>query len=167
MPLIKHGRLSDDPWVSVGVDEPLPQGAPVIVPLARWQTERDVLLSRGTPLGVLLKSNEQAKDIAADLPHLALVALEFPTFRDGRAYSTARLLRERYHFAGELRAVGDVLRDQYLFMQRCGIDALEVSDQAALAAWSEAIREFSVFYQPAADDRLSAPLARRLRRAAE
>ena len=96
-----------------------------------------------------------------------MVALEFPKFRDGRAYSTARLLRERYGFAGELRAVGDVLRDQFLFMHRCGFDAFEVADEQAVAAWRKAIAEFTVFYQTATDGRAPAGALRGLRRAAE
>jgi uncharacterized protein (DUF934 family) len=104
---------------------------------------------------VRLKSSELADAIAADAGRLALIALEFPAFRDGRAYSTARLLRERHGFKGELRAVGQVLRDQFLFMQRCGFDAFEV-EEAQAAAWQQAIGEFSVFYQPAADGRPTA-----------
>ncbi|MFO1154310.1 MAG: DUF934 domain-containing protein [Rhodospirillales bacterium] len=167
MPLIKNGQITADPYVNLGDDDPLPDGAPVIVSLARWHGERQALLGRGVGVGVRLASNQQAAEIADDLGDLALVALEFPIFRDGRHYTTARLLRERHGFRGEVRAVGNVLRDQYLFMQRCGFDAFEVKDDGALAAWREAIHEFSVFYQPTGDGRLTAPLARRLSRAAQ
>lgn len=155
MPLIKDGRRVDDPWVAVADDAPLPVGLPVIVSLTRWQAERTLLLERNAPVGVRLKSSELAETIAADAGRLALIALEFPVFRDGRAYSTARLLRERYRFRGELRAVGQVLRDQFLFMQRCGFDAFEVSD-AEVDAWPAAMAEFSVFYQPTNDGRPTA-----------
>lgn len=168
MPLIKDGRPVADAWTFVGDDAPLPADGPVIVSLARLRAERDALLARRAPLGVRLKSSELAREVAAEVPHLSLIALEFPTFRDGRAYSTARILRERLGFKGELRAVGDVLRDQFQFMHRCGFDAFEVADERAAAAWSRAVSEMSVFYQPTGDGRASAPMLRQqLRRAAE
>lgn len=169
MPLIKDGRIIDDPWLSLEDDAPAPATGPVIVSLARFRTEREALISRGAPLGVRLKSNELAAEIGADAGLFDLIAIEFPTFRDGRGYSTARLLRERWGFAGELRAVGNVLRDQLLFMHRCGIDAFEVADANAniVEIWRQAIAEFTVFYQRAADDRLPATLLRHRRRAAE
>jgi uncharacterized protein (DUF934 family) len=167
MPLIKNGQIVPDPYVSLSEAEPLPDAGPVIVPLARWRADRDTLVAREGDIGVQLASDQQATEIAADLNRLALIALQFPTFKDGRAYTTARILRERYGFRGELRAVGNVLRDQYLFMQRCGFDAFEVKDERALADWRKALAEFSVFYQPTGDGRMTAPLARRRARAAE
>jgi uncharacterized protein (DUF934 family) len=167
MPLIKDGRLTSDPWIAVADDAELPVTGAVIVSLARFRAEREALLARRAPLGVRLKSSERAREIGEDARQLGLVALEFPTFRDGRAYSSARLLRERYGFAGELRAVGDVLRDQFLFMHRCGFDALEVADEKAAEAWRKAISEFTVFYQPATDRRAAAATLRHLKRAAE
>jgi uncharacterized protein (DUF934 family) len=167
MPLIKDGRLVADPWTLVADGEALPADGPVIVSLARFRAEREVLAARGKPLGVRLKSSELAKEIAADVGSLSLIALEFPSFRDGRAYSTARILRERLGFRGELRAVGDVLRDQFLFMLRCGFDAFEVADEKAVEGWRKAIAEFTVFYQPATDHRAPATTLRQLRSAAE
>jgi uncharacterized protein (DUF934 family) len=167
MPLIKDGRLIDDPWVVIADADTAPASGPIIVSLARFLAEREALLTRDGPLGVRLKSSELAHEIGADAQRLALIALEFPAFRDGRGYSTARLLRERYGFQGELRAVGNVLRDQFLFMHRCGFDAYEVSDDAAVDAWQKAIGEFTVFYQPTADGRTPITALRRLKRAAE
>ncbi len=94
------------------------------------------------------------------LDWLALVALVFPTFRDGRAYSQARLLRERHGFRGELRATGQVLRDQLMFLQRAGFDAFEVSKDKDAAHFAEAVDRYSVFYQPTGDGRMSALEAR-------
>ena len=165
--LIKDGRVTADPWTLVPDDEPLPASGPVIVSLPRLRAERDSLLTRGEPLGVRLKSSELAREIVRDAGALALIALEFPSFRDGRAYSTARLLRERYGFRGELRAVGNVLRDQFLFMHRCGFDAFEVADEKAAEAWGKAIAEMTVFYQATGDGRTPASLLRRMQRAAE
>lgn len=167
MALIKNGRLADDPWTALADDAALPPTGPVIVSLGRFRAERDRLLSRGAPLGVRLKSSELAAEIGADASRLDLVAIEFPTFRDGRGYSTARLLRERWGFAGELRAVGNVLRDQLLFLDRCGFDAFEVENADAAEAWRNALAEFTVFYQPATDARVPARLERLQRRAAE
>jgi len=151
MPLIKAGALVADPWVGVDDGEPLPVDGPVIVSLARFHEEREQLLGRGEPLGLRLKSSEMPAQLAADIKHFALIAVEFPSFRDGRGYSHARILRERLDFRGEIRAVGDVLRDQFQFMHRCGIDAFEVKDETALQAWLAALAEISVFYQVASD----------------
>jgi uncharacterized protein (DUF934 family) len=106
MPLIKDGKLVDDPWVALADDAPLPPADPVIVTLDRWRAERGELGQPGRALGIRLRSDESPAEIAEDLQHFALIALEFPVFRDGRAYSYARLLRERYGYAAELRAVG-------------------------------------------------------------
>jgi uncharacterized protein (DUF934 family) len=167
MPLIKGGALVDDAWVGVGDDEPLPAEGPVVVSLRRWQAERDVLRRRNAPVGVRLGSAEPAKEIAADLDRLELVAIEFPTFRDGRGFSTARLLRERYGFKGELRATGNVFRDQFLFMHRCGFDAYEVADAREADAFAAALASFSVVYQRTGDGRVPATALRQVRRAAE
>lgn len=167
MPLIKGGALVGDAWVGVGDDEPLPAAGPVIVSLKRWQADRETLRRRNAPVGVRLGSAEPAREVAADLDRLELVAIEFPTFRDGRGFSTARLLRERYGFKGELRAVGNVFRDQFLFMHRCGFDAYEVADTREADAFAAALASFSVVYQRTGDGRVPATALRQVRRAAE
>src|SRR5688572_107204 len=100
MALIKNGELVTSSFVDVSAAPAIPPAGPVIVSLEQWQANRDDLLKRGTPLGIRLHSDQPPELIAADLPHFAIVALEFPKFRDGRAYSYARLLRERYQFTG-------------------------------------------------------------------
>ena len=155
MPLIKGDTLAADPWASPADDEPLPAGEPAIVSLERWQAERETLAKRNAPLGVRLRSDQPPGEIAGDLDHFAVIALEFPKFTDGRAYSYARLLRERYGYRGELRAVGNVLRDQALFMLRCGFDALEVKEGETEQDWEKAVHAFSVFYQPTADGKVT------------
>ena len=161
MPLIKDNELVPDPWATLGDDAALPEGAPAIVSFERWQNERETLLQRNAPLGIRLRSDQPPKLVLDDLDRFAVVALEFPKFGDGRAYSYARLLRERYGFRGELRAVGNVLRDQALFMLRCGFDAFEVAEDSALEGWRAALAEISVFYQPTADGRSPAHALRR------
>lgn len=152
MPLLKDGKAVDDSWIAVADGEAIPADRPAILPLERWKAERDALRGHNAPLGVRLESGDKVEDIADDLGRLALVTLDFPKFQDGRAFSSARILRERHGFKGELRAVGNVLRDQFLFMRRCGFDAFEVADAAAAETWRRAIAEITVAYQPAADD---------------
>lgn len=151
MKLIKDGRVRDDPWVTLTDDMEAPDDAAVIVTLARWRADRDTLSSRAAPFGVRLTGDETAEDIAGDLDRLKVIALEFNKFTDGRAYSTARILRERYGYKGEIRAVGNVLRDQLLFMTRCGFDAFEIASETAAEDWRAALREIDVQYQPATD----------------
>ncbi len=165
MALIRNGELVEDTFTNATALEVLPASGPVIVSLEQWQRERESLAGRGDPFGVRLKSDEPPERIAADLEHFALVALEFPKFRDGRAYSYARLLRERYGYEREIRAVGDVLLEQLFFMLRSGFDAFELKSADPLADYETAIREFSVWYQPTGDGRSTAMQLRRARRA--
>jgi uncharacterized protein (DUF934 family) len=160
MALVKNGELVESSFVDASAAESIPPAGPVIVSLEQWQAQRAALLARGTPLGIRLRSDQPPELIAADLAHFALVALEFPKFRDGRAYSYARLLRERYGFEGELRAVGEVLLEQLFFMLRTGFDAFELTSADPLGDYRTALGEFSVWYQPAADGR---PTAMQLR----
>ena len=161
MALIKNGELVASSFVDASAAEEIPAAGPVIVSFQQWQTYRADLLARGTPLGIRLHSDQSPELIAADVPHFSLVALEFPKFRDGRAYSYARLLRERYAFKGELRAVGEVLLEQLFFMLRTGFDAFELASADPLGDYRTALADFSVWYQPTADGR---PTAMQLRR---
>lgn len=151
MPLVKNRAVVDDPWVRIDDGGDLPLGAAAIVTLERWTRDGDALARRHGKLGILLHSDQSPAAVAEHLARFDLVALEFPRFTDGRAYSYARLLRERYRFAGELRAVGNVLRDQLFFMHRCGFDAFEVAEGTDVGRWLTALDEISVAYQPTAD----------------
>ena len=159
MPLVKAGRIVEDSYVRIDGDAPLPDGVPVIVEAKRLLAEADSLLAGGVPVGVVWPNDRRVAELAPWLDRLALVALVFPKFRDGRAYSQARLLRERFRFRGELRATGDVLRDQFLFLIRAGFDSLEVKKPADAAAFAEAVGRYSVFYQQSANG--GTPAARR------
>ena len=157
MALVKNGELFTSSFVDASAAEAVPATGPVIVSLDQWKAQREALLQRGTPLGIRLHSDQAPELIAADLQHFAVVALEFPKFRDGRAYSYARLLRERYGFKGELRAVGEVLLEQLFFMLRTGFDAFDLQQSPdPVAAFKTAISDFSVWYQPTADGRKTA-----------
>jgi uncharacterized protein (DUF934 family) len=162
MALIKNGELATSSFVDASAADAIPPTGPVIVSLDQWQAHRDELLTRKAPLGIRMHSDQPPELIAADLQHFAVVALEFPKFRDGRAYSYARLLRERYGFKGELRAVGEVLLEQLFFMLRTGFDAFDVQGADPLKDYRTALADFSVWYQPTADGR---PTAMQLRRA--
>ncbi len=163
--LLKDNKPVEDSWTEVAAIEELPEAGPAIVPLDLWKEHRETLLARNAPVGVRLKSDQPPKEIADDLEHISLIALEFPKFTDGRAYSYARLLRERHGFQGELRAVGNVLQDQAIFMVRCGFDAFEVDEKTA-QAWQDALARLTHVYQPAADGRTAAPWLRHRRRQA-
>jgi len=160
MPLVKAGRIAEDRFARVLDDAPFSEDAPVIVPAARLLADARDLVLRAAPIGVIWPNDRPVAELAPYLDWLALVALVFPNFRDGRAYSQARLLRERYRFRGELRATGQVLRDQFLFMLRAGFDAFEVTKDADAAAFAEAVERYSVFYQPTGDGRATTRHAR-------
>jgi uncharacterized protein (DUF934 family) len=149
MPLIKNGAVIADPYITVGEDAPLPEDRPVIVPAARLFADGPELLKRNAAVGVVWPNNKNVAELAPFLDHLAVVALAFPNFKDGRAYSQARVLRERYGYRGELRATGQILRDQFVFLVRAGFDALDVAKSADIAAFASALSRYSVFYQPA------------------
>jgi uncharacterized protein (DUF934 family) len=168
MPLVKNDALVEDIWVTVPDGDPVPTDGPVILNLARWREEGDTLRARNAPLGIRLASDQSPTLIAEDLGRFDVVALEFPAFSDGRAFSSASILRGRLGFAGEVRAVGDVRRDQLDFMARCGFDAFEIGGDGARALddWRAARAEISVRYQPAADNRPTALSLRERRRQA-
>ena len=112
MRLVKGGRVVEDRFVRVLDDAPIPDGVPVLIPAARFLADASEIVAREAPTGILWPNNRRVAEFAPHLDRLALVALTFPAFKDGRAYSQARLIREHYGFRGELRATGDVLRDQ-------------------------------------------------------
>ena len=160
MPLVEGGKISKDEFVQLADDAPLPEAGSLLVSAARFLEGPETLLQRNGKLGVIWPNNRDLDDLVPYLDRLAVVALKFPTFRDGRAYSQARLLRERFAFKGQLRATGQVLRDQFVFMLRAGFDAFEVKKQSDAEAFSRTVERYSVFYQPTGDGRPAAPLRR-------
>ena len=156
MPLVKQGRLTTDLFVHVADGAELPGDGAVLVTAERFLADPEALLRRPGKLGVIWPNNRNLDDLVPHLDRLASVALVFPTFRDGRAYSQARLLRERYGYDGELRATGQILRDQFVFMTRAGFDAFEVKKDADADAFAQTMKRYSVFYQPTGDGRVTA-----------
>lgn len=151
--IIKNQQIVDDRWEHLDDEAALPPGGDIIVSWARWQQQRDALLKRDGGLGVRISGDVDPADVAQDLEHFAVIALEFPQLKDGRCYSHARLLRDRYGYRGELRAVGDVLRDQIFYMHRVGINAFEVRADRDLEQALDAFSDFSHSYQAAVDVR--------------
>ncbi|HSC87168.1 MAG TPA: DUF934 domain-containing protein [Polyangiaceae bacterium] len=157
MQIIRKRAIVEDDFVHIEDGAELPSGGKIIVTLARYLVEKDSLLAAFT-LGVRIQSDKLPKDIP-ELHRLALVAIEFPRFTDGRGYSIAKLLRQREKFTGEIRAVGWVLRDNLLFMERCGVDAFEVQPGKPLESAVQAFAELEVPYQATVQD--PRPLYRR------
>jgi uncharacterized protein (DUF934 family) len=151
--LIKERRIVADSWHLLkrgpkGELPEVPARGDVIVPLALWLERREELLAYPDKLGAWLDANEGPEALAGDVQRFALIAVNFPKFGDGRGYSIARLLRERYGYKGELRAIGDVLHDHLFFMAQCGFDAFALrEDQDAQEALSSALDTFSDSYQ--------------------
>ena len=153
MVLVRGGIVVADEWRHLADDEALPAEGKVTLSWTRWTAERNQFDRAPAELGVRLPNTVQTGEVGPESGRFGLIVLVVPSFGDGRAYSQARVLRERFGYAGELRATGGVLRDQLQFMERCGIDAFEVSERAIAEDWFAALREFDVFYQPAADKR--------------
>lgn len=157
--VIRNRQVEEDRWETLGAEATEIPAVPVIVPLALWKARRDELLARRTPVGVWLKPDDEPAGLAPDLRHLAIVAVQFPKWGDGRGYSTATLLRRRHGWRGELRAFGDLGRDHLFMLARVGFDSIRLGERhdphAALAAFND----FSLRYQGAVDDPV--PLFRR------
>ncbi len=163
--IIRKQEIVEDSWqvLSLAAGEsaetiPLPAG-PVLLPLAVWLARRDEVLQRDEQPGVWLDSDEGPEALAEDCARFAVIGINFPKFTDGRGYSSARLLRERYHYTGEIRAIGDVLHDQLFLMRRCGIDAYAVRADKDIEQALAGLRAFSESYQAATDQ--PQPLFRR------
>ncbi|UUX49909.1 DUF934 domain-containing protein [Nisaea acidiphila] len=151
MPIIKNGRIEENVWVPLGEegDGALDRATPVLVSLGEWKAGKQTLMANFERRAIRLENADAAEEIREDLDAIDAVILFFPKFNDGRAFSQARLLRDRYGFKGEIRATGHVIQDQYLFLQRCGVDAVEVPDENLLDAWNRAHKRFKGYYQPA------------------
>ena len=153
MPLYKNGSFVQDHWTAIAEGEAISPAGHVIVPLSWWQAERQAFADSHVAMGVRIEPGTAMEEFVEDLPRFALIALVIPKFQDGRAYTTARLLRERHGFKGELRATGEVLIDQIQPMLRCGFDAFDITDSVTQAAL-EAGRVPGVahFYQPGVNE---------------
>ncbi|MEL6504712.1 MAG: DUF934 domain-containing protein [Pseudomonadota bacterium] len=157
--LFKDRRPVEDEWVMVDGEQPIPTGVKVIVPLARYLEDPEAIKG---PVGVLVEAGESLDGLRGHGGGLDLIALDFPSYADGRAFSKVRLLYEEWGFEGDIRAVGDVRIDQVLFMERCGFTSLLVSHQptvdSLIAGHDPGIGHF---YQPAAGAEVAASVPNR------
>lgn len=167
--IIKDKTVMEDDWQVLRLAEgetaesvAVPVGK-VIVPLKVWQAQRATLQAR-TELGVWLASDERAEELQTELDKFALIAVDFPKFADGRGYSIAYHLRARFAYQGELRAIGDVLRDQMFYMQRVGFNSYAPRADKDIHAALKGLSDFSLTYQASADE--AQPLFRRVARGA-
>jgi len=156
MPLVKNTEVVSDRYIRILDDAPIPASGAVLVPAERFLADAAEFAARNAETGVIWPNNQDIDKLAPHLDKLALVALVFPKYQDGRAYSQARILRERHGYRGELRATGAVLRDQFVFMLRAGFDSFEVKKDADARAFGSVSKRYSVFYQPTGDGRLTA-----------
>jgi uncharacterized protein (DUF934 family) len=150
--LVNGHRIASDAFTIVADGESLPDG-PAIVSLKRYLAERDALLARFHPIGVRLETGESPESLRGHLGKVALVVLHVPTFRDGRAFSSARLLRTRLGYTGEIRLTGHFLLDQIAFYTRVGVDAFDIAQNISLDQIEAALNEISHVYQPSVDGR--------------
>ena len=151
--IIKDGKIEQDNWQLISNEDAassLPAGD-IIVPLSLWQEQADNLKQRDGGLAVWLDAGQEPENIVADLDQFAFVAINFPAFTDGRGYSYARLLRERYDYKGEIRAIGDVLQDQLQHMYRCGFTSFAVKDSKNIEAALAGFKTINEPYQAATD----------------
>jgi len=146
--IIRNGRVEPDDW-----------DADAILPLAQWKERREEILAGGERIGIRLDPADDPAELAPDIDRIRLVAIHFPRFADGRGYSSAALLRTRYGYRGELRAVGDVGRDQLFYLKRCGFDAFALAPHRDPHAALASLADFSLRYQGSVDDR--SPLFRK------
>ena len=151
MPLLKDGKVVDDIWAFVEDGHELSPGGCIVVSLGRFLSEHDQLLARNRSIGVRLVNSDDPALLAPHLDQLHLIEVQFPKYTDGRALSQAQLLRRRLGYKGEIRATGQVLRDQLRLMVRCGIDAMVIAEADAECVYAASANEFSEFYQSAVD----------------
>ena len=146
MHIIKDKKIIEDNWTHIADDNEIPEGN-ITVSLSRWKEEKTKLLAREENAGVRLSPSDKVEDIAGDLEQIPLVALEFPSFTDGRPFSHARLLRSRYGFNGEIRAIGNYMPDQVFYLARVGINAFQLEKPEELNTALSAMNDFTIQYQ--------------------
>ncbi len=167
MALWRRDGFIDDIWIKVADGDAPPAAGAILVSAARWRAEREALSARADPVGVAISPGKEALEHLYEATNRPLIALDFPKFADGRAFSFAQLLRQRFEYKGELRAIGDVLLDELALMLRCGFDSFEIVNQPTLQAlqrgWKPPV---SLYYQPSLMREVPAGTRPWLRRAA-
>lgn len=167
MAIWRREGFVDNPWTVVPDDAAAPRERQIVVSLRRWLAEGEALNARASAVGVLVEAGTEAQAHLAELAKRPLVVLTFAKFADGRAFSYARLLRDRFGFKGELRATGEVLLDEIPLMLRCGFDSFEIVNEPTLRALKEGrVVAPTLYYQPGCGEQATGDGARHWRRAA-
>lgn len=149
--IIKDRKIATDTWIDI--EQGIPAEGDILVSLNFWLDNQESLRERNAgKLGLKLENTDDINQFAKDLNQFDLITINFPSFADGRGFSVARLLRERFHFRGEIRAVGDVLRDQLFYMQRCGFNAFAIREDRCIEDALNAYNDFTISYQAATDN---------------
>lgn len=149
--ILKDGLVVDNSWQLVAADvDSLPSGD-ILVPVSHWQANQQQLADHSGNVGVWVDGHGEVEEFANAIATVPVIAINFPKFVDGRGFSLARLLRERYGYIGEIRAIGQFIRDQLFMMQRCGFNAFQFDSEIDLAAASQSLKDFTDSYQVAAD----------------
>ena len=146
MKIIKDKKIVDDNWSHLADDEAISQGD-ITVSLSRWKDEKSSLRDHAGKIGIRLAPADHLEDIADDLANFQHIGLEFPAFTDGRSFSHARLLRSRYQYEDEIRAMGHYMADQVFYLARVGVNAFQLENTAELEVALSTINDFSVQYQ--------------------
>lgn len=147
--IIKDQKIVEDNWVYLTDEDNLPGSGSIILNLERWQTEKDKLQKFPGKLGIRLDEGENIEELIQELDQFSLIAISFKEFKDGRGYSHARLLRERHGYNKELRAIGNILKDQIFYLHRCGFNAFEIESDRDINDAIKSFTDFTVNYQPA------------------
>ena len=147
MQLNKDTQIIDDNQQFIADDQALPASGDITVTLERWQNEHEILAKHPGKVGVRLTPTDTTADIAQDLAKLALIEVDFPLYTDGRAFTHARLLRSRYHYQGEIRAVGQFMVDQVFYLSRVGVNAFQLPNPQQLPLALKTLKDFTVNYQ--------------------
>jgi phosphoadenosine phosphosulfate reductase len=162
MSLFKNRKPVENEWRVLPDDAPVPESEKVVISLKRWRAERAALAARNAPLGLVIAAGDKWDDVVGDLPRFPVIMVTIPKYADGRAFSIARLLRERDHYQGEIRATGTYIIDQVPFMMRVGIDAFETSDPVLINAVEKGVwPEVPHYLQPAFDEEKAIPVGTR------
>jgi len=157
--LLKDYQVIEDSWLTIDEEaQSLPSGD-ILLSVSQWQQFAAQLNQHDGNIGVWIEGNAEVEEIVESLLDLPLIAIKFPKFVDGRGFSLARLLRERYQYTGELRAIGGIIRDQLYLLRRCGFNAFQFADGVDIGEAIKSLDDFSEAYQVDADQII--PLFRR------
>lgn len=145
--LIKDGAIIEDTFLLLESSSEFTSQQDLLIPLALWNETKPLLKDHKGKIGIQVLGETEPSEFADDLSAVDLIAIDFPAFKDGRGYSLARMLRQKFNYGGELRATGDVLRDQLFYLYRCGFNSFAVREDRCIEDALNGLKDFSVLYQ--------------------